>query len=190
MTQTKLKERFENAVDAFFAKERNIEDSLDQNYGFAENVEVVENSLNNFEMNAMTYGASEVSEKEWSLAFQIFRQVFLFFPATFVLWVTTIEWVTFTANGSLETTPWVAYAGMFIASLLTILGVGDIRNPKHWVIPASIMAVGAILGLVFFLLPFDAPRVIGIGGLLYFLPLALIAPFIAKFWVDGIDEEI
>ena len=121
---------------------------------------------------------------------QIVRQVFVFFPATLVLWISTVEWVTITANNPGSPTPWVAYAVMIITSLATILGIGDIRNPKHLVIPASIMSVGALLGLVFFLLPFDAPRVIGIGGLLWFLPLALMAPFIAKFWVDGIDEEI
>jgi hypothetical protein len=80
---------------------------------------------------------------------------------------------------------------VFLAStLMTWLGLGDVRKPKHLVIPGSVISVGIFFGASVAVASEHFSRSIFINGYpLYFLPLALIVPFLAKGWVDRNDEN-
>ncbi len=69
---------------------------------------------------------------------------------------------------------------------MTLLGLGDIQNPKHYLIPAAIIAVGISMGLI--MSSFEYAMNPDMYNLLFF-PLALVAGFAAKFWIDGFDPE-
>lgn len=73
-----------------------------------------------------------------------------------------------------------------IGSFMTIFGIGDLKNPKHLAIPLSIVAVGITAFLLFS--TFGQLRYIADYGI-YFFPIALIAPFLAKDLVDKTDKS-
>jgi len=77
---------------------------------------------------------------------------------------------------------------------MTWLGLGDVRKLKHLVIPASIISVGIFFGTVVAFILLALPRyyerqLLGDSFLFYIFPLALIAPFVAKGWVDRTKEN-
>jgi len=131
------------------------------------------------------------------------KQVFLFLPGTFLLFYMSFA----AAMIAVEITVFrrrvlpddfllqFALIGSVIISgtLMTWLGLGDIKNKKHFAIPASIIVTGAMLGAIvrtgakiwdlFDLLLDD------FGLLIYLFPLALIVPVLAKGFVDRKPED-
>src|SRR6185295_13423864 len=109
----------------------------------------------------------------------VLRQLFLFLPAAFVLFFVTVALTGFFIIPPFEGARQIYFLELITflgLALMTMLGLGDLRNPKHLSIPLSIISVGVILGTIgtFF---FDK---YGFGYFLrnyvpYFLPLAFIA---------------
>ena len=125
----------------------------------------------------------------------VLKQVFLFFPGTFILYIlsmafTAVFITTFTrqlrGNFLYEL---IFPASLFLAAtLMTWLGLGNVRKPKHFIIPASIIGVGVFFGAIAGILMVvsnNFTRLIFENGLpFYIFPLALIVPFLAKGWVE------
>jgi hypothetical protein len=176
MKEVKLKERLENAFAAFFDDEK-----LDENDSL---------NLTNYETNSTIEKTPFFSETTTTI-FNIFKQVFLFLPANFILYFMSIAFTAFFLFR-----PFPGRRGMFmafiiflIASFMTVLGLGNWREPKHYLIPLSTISIGIILGIV-------GSIFFGNGGFgyfmrnfaPYFIPLAFIAPVLVKGWVDRSDE--
>jgi hypothetical protein len=135
----------------------------------------------------------------------ILKQLFLFLPGTFLLFfmsfgaaIIAMEIVVF--RRPLETLPddfpfQFALMGLIIllGTLMTWLGLGDIKNRKHFAIPASLMVAGAALGAIVKAtasLSDLADRMLdNFSYLIYLLPLALIIPILAKGIVDRKNED-
>ena len=135
----------------------------------------------------------------------ILKQIFLFLPGTFLLFfisfgaaIITMEIVVF--RRPLETLPddfpfQFALIGLVVllGTLMTWFGLGDIKNRKHFAIPASLMITGAIVGAIVKAtasLSDLADRMLDdFSYLIYLLPLALIIPVLAKSIVDRKTED-
>ncbi len=163
MKKTKIKQRIDNAVNAFF-------DHDQENFG--------ENSLTFAPDSAMVRQepAAQLNEKGDRLV-KILKRVFLFFPGVLYLFFGTLQILSFDFFRS----PLTILIVFLIGSFLTIFGIGNLKNPKHLAIPLSIVVVGIITFWLFSTL----------GGLkyvfeygIYFFPLALIAPVLAKSLLD------
>ena len=172
MNETKIKQRFENAFNAFFAEE-NLHEC---------------NSLNRTSNAGLL--REEAARPFQSDAFKnLIKQIVFFFPGTFILYSLSIVLTAVFARGAkgISFSECVSFACLFLAGILmTWLGLGDVRKPSHCVIPVSIICVGifsgAIIGLmvaVNYLTGFFSENLP-----LYIFPLALIAPFLAKGLVD------
>lgn len=184
MKKTKIKQRVENAVNAFFAGE----DSS------ANNLESFRNEANLWQEKKF----SDFSQKSGTME-TILKQVFLFFPGTFVLYVLSMGFTVMFISAFVRPTGMTPRFGMvwlmllfLAATLMTWLGLGDVRKPKHFVIPASIISVGVVCG-AFVAVLMTIPQY---GRLFfrdefpfYIFPLALIVPFLAKGWVDRKNEN-
>lgn len=177
MKEVRLKERIEKAVQAFFDDERFDNDSL---------------NLTNYETPANLEKKPFFSETSKTV-FNVFRQVFLFLPGTFVLFFMSIVFTGFLflrpfGGGRRGFLP--ALLIFLATALMTVVGLGDWRNPKHYSIPLSIISIGVILGIVGSLFFGDYGL---FGNFLrnyvpYFIPLAFIAPVLVKGWVDKTEE--
>jgi heme A synthase len=132
------------------------------------------------------------------------KQVFLFLPGVFLLnfvgfAVAAILTDMILYRRAFETLPQdfplqlglIGFIG-FLGIFMTWFGLGDIKNRKHFVIPASVIVTGAIFGvLVKATENFSdlAVRILeGSGDLIYLFPLVLIIPVLAKGIVDRKTE--
>ena len=135
----------------------------------------------------------------------LLKQLFLFLPGTFLLFfmsfgvgIIFMEIVVY--RRPLATLPddypfQFALMGLIVllGTLMTWLGLGDIKNRKHFAIPASLMVTGAIIGAVVKAtarISEVADRMLDdFSHLIYLLPLALIIPVLAKSIVDRKTED-
>lgn len=135
----------------------------------------------------------------------LLKQVLLFLPGTLLLFfmsfgaaIIFMEIVVY--RRAFETLPddfpfQFALIGLiiFLGTLMTWFGLGDIKNRKHFVIPASLMITGAVIGAVVKATAsvFDlADKMLdNFSYLIYLLPFALIVPILAKGVVDRKTEE-
>lgn len=135
----------------------------------------------------------------------ILKQLFLFLPGAFLLFfmsfgaaIIAMEIVVF--RRPLETLPddfpfQFVLIGLIIilGTLMTWFGLGDLKNRKHFAIPASLMVSGAIIGAIVKAtasLSDLADRMLdNFSYLIYLLPLALIIPILAKGMVDRKTED-
>lgn len=175
MKEVRLKERLENAFAAFFDDEKLDDDSL---------------SLTNYENNSSLNKTSSFSENSKTI-FKIFKRLFFFLPGNFVLFFMSIAF-----TGMFILRPFGGRRGIFpaalvllITSLMTVFGLGDWRNPKHYYLPLSTISIGVILGIIGSFLAGDY----AFGYFLrtyvpYFIPLAFIAPVLLKGWIDRTEE--
>lgn len=168
MKKTKIEQRINNAINAFFANEQ-------ENLG--------ENSLTLANDSAILKqeAAAKLNEKGDFLV-KILKQVFLFFPGTLYLFFGTFSILAFDFLWN----PFTIIAVFLIGSFLTIFGIGNLKNPKHLVIPLYIVAV-AILAFLFFSTIGGLKSVFEYG--IYFFPLALVVPILAKNLVDKTNES-
>jgi len=178
MERVELKERFAPKVVACFEDEQSFE-----------NAAMTYSSIDSLAKNKEKTGFSRNAE----ILITILRQVFLFFPGAFALYFVTVS-----LTGFFYFKPYVIGGSQvplsliigFISSILTFLGLGNIKNPKHLIIPLSIIVFSIAIGLLG-CYRYDS------GTFLYFLgryvplffPLALIIPFFAKFWIDNLGKK-
>ncbi|HEX9927044.1 MAG TPA: hypothetical protein VGB02_00745 [Pyrinomonadaceae bacterium] len=82
---------------------------------------------------------------------------------------------------------------IFLGTLMTWFGLGDIKNRKHFAIPASLIVTGTVIGAIIKATAsaFDlADKMLDdFSYLIYLLPFALIVPILAKGVVDRKTEE-
>ena len=130
----------------------------------------------------------------------LLKQIFLFLPGTFLLFfmsfgaaIIFMEIVVY--RRAFETLPddfpfQFALIGLIIllGTFMTWFGLGDIKNRKHFAIPASLMVAGALTGAIVKATASVsdlADRMLdNFSYLIYLLPLALIVPVLAKGIVD------
>lgn len=166
MKKTKIEQRINNAINAFFV---NNQENID------------ENSLTLVNDSAIIKqeAATKLSEKG-DLLIKTLKRAFLFLPGVLYLFFGTFT--IFSVD--LLWNPLSVLIMFSIGSFLTIFGIGKLKNPKHLAIPLSIVAVAlAAFGLCSWLGNLRYVYEYGI----YFFPLALIAPFLAKSLVDKTD---
>jgi len=158
------------------------------------------NSLTNYGDANILNIEDEISGKEsFGKLVSAFRQVFLFFPGAFLLLFASMglswKFVGSIYFGSPEfpSFPSAFYLQqivfLILAASLVIGGIGDLLKFKHLVLPASIISVGFTLGCLSGLSQTLADFIVYNGYSFFFLPLALIVPFIAKNWIDGVKEN-
>ncbi len=190
MRKVKLDTKSEKSVDSFFDNEN---PDGNKALSFAGSAKILE------------------LEKEKSFTgehkslISLLKQVFIFLPGAFLLFfmsfvVAIILMEIIVYRRALETLPddflfQFALIGLlvFLGTFMTWFGLGDIKNRKHFAIPASLMAAGAIIGAVLKTAAsiFDlADRMLDdFSYLIYLLPLALIIPILAKSIVDRKTED-
>lgn len=179
MKEVKLKERFENAIESFFEDERFEKESL---------------SMKTSETDLPTEKKSFFSEKSKKV-FNICRQLFLFLPANFLLFMISIVYTAIFIlrpfgeaegqKGFINTLP---YFLLFAA--LTTLGLGNWRNPKHYLIPISTILTGIIFGIVGSIIFGDSGFGVFFRNYIpYLLPIAFIVPVLVKSWVDKEENQ-
>jgi len=190
MRKIKLDAKSEKPADAFFEYENPDENAA---LSFATSTQILElEKMKDF-----------TGEHDPFLSF--LKKVFLFLPGTFLLFymsfgaaVIFLEIVVF--RREIQTLPddfplHFALIGLIIllGTLMTWLGLGDIKNRKHFAIPASLMITGAALGAfakVTASFSNLADRMLDdFTYLIYLLPIALIAPILAKSIVDRKTED-
>jgi hypothetical protein len=183
MRNTKIKERFENAVDAFFDNEKLSENS---SLGFADKQNIWQKD------SSVNFG-----EKTNTLV-KILKQVFLFFPGTFLLFIISFAFTVISINNPFNAALFEGSAFWMIFWFLTSIfmtwfGLGEIRKPKHFVIPASIITTGVIVGAVggiISLIFHQFERLLFSDAYpLYFFPLALMLPFLAKGLIERESKD-
>ncbi len=180
MKEVKLKERLANAYAAFFEDEK-----FDDNESL---------NLTAHETNSPLEKPPFLSDTTKTV-FNIFKQIFLFLPATFLLFFMSIVFTALFLLRPFEGAP--GRRGIFFLPLIvflitaftTVLGLGNWREPKHYLIPLSIISLGIVLGVFGSVFWGNT----GFGYFLknvvpYFIPLAFIVPVLVKGWVDKNDE--
>ena len=190
MRKAELNTKSEKPVDAFFDGEIPDEDDA---LSFVNSARMPE------------IGKEEGVTGEHKPFANILRRVFLFLPGTFILFfmsfgVGIIAMEIIVYRRALETLPddfpfQFTLMGLIIllGTFMTWFGLGDIKNRKHFAIPASLMVTGAVIGAV-------VKAAAGISDiadkmlddfsyLIYLLPLALIIPILAKSIVDRKIED-
>lgn len=183
MKKTTFRQRISNARNAFFD---------DETFEAHESLSFIKQNEN------LQYSESEDISQQNSVLETILKQIFFFFPGTFILYILSlvltiglIDVIFGPSRIILGIQDFAGISAVFSAAILMAwLGLGDVRNPKHFVIPASIIIVGIFFGAVAAIASNHFSRSIFINGYpFYFLPLALIVPFLAKGWVDGKTEN-
>ncbi len=172
MAEMKVKEKFRKFYDKYVAVDEVVPE---QKLSFA-----YEGGIDRIE-------EDKEFPSEVKIAFRALRQIFLFLPGTFLLNFLAGSLVYFwlvEAGLSWKPLTWNVLLIGLISSLLVILGIGDIRKSKHLVISGSIVLVGSIAGfLAYCFTEYGDFRTVE-KIIFSFMPLALTAPFLAKFLVD------
>lgn len=163
MKKTKFKQRINNAVSAFFAE-------APETFGETSITLATDAALLKPET------AAQINEKGDRLI-KILKRAFLFLPGALYLFFGTLTIFSFDFLWS----PVSALIIFMIGSFLTIFGLGSLKNPKHLLIPVSIVLVAITTFWLFST----------IGGLkfvfeygIYLFPLALIVPVLVKNLIE------
>lgn len=168
MKKTKIKQRINNAVNAFF-------DNDDEHFG--------ENSLSMASDSAMLkQETAERFNSKGNDLIKILKRTFIFFPGALYLFFGTLSVFSFEF---FRNEPWTILMIFLIGSFMTIFGIGELKNPKHLAIPLSIVAVG-IAAFALFSTIGNIKSVFDYG--IYFFPIALIVSFLAKSLADKTDK--
>lgn len=161
MKETKLEERFEKAVNAFFENENSHEQN---SIALFENQEIAQISpAENLAQTADKY-------------FTLFKRIFAFLPG--VLFLHLMMPGIFTFGFSLWTLFFLV-SGIF----MVWVGLGDLKNKKHIWLPTSVMILGLIFSLPFYFLPVNSFSYY-VYAYIGILPLLFIAPVLVKGWLE------
>jgi hypothetical protein len=161
MKKTKLEERLQNAVNAFFADENLTEQNA---LTIIESQELAQISpADNLTQTADKY-------------FTFFKRIFAFLPGVLFLHLLMPGIFVFGFN---------LWSLFFLVSGIFMVwaGLGDLKNKKHLLLPLSVMVVGLIFALPFYFLP---PTSFSYYVYFYIgiLPLLFVAPILVKSWLD------
>lgn len=183
MKKTKIKERFENAVEAFFDNDKLPE----------------ETSMTSAQNSAIFQDVSEESFSTKSKNLKnILKQIFIFFPGTFILFGLSMMLVYVSIIHPYNTVrlekPIQLLFILTTTFFMTWLGLGNIRKLKEIAIPMSVVGIGALIGAISGIASIiDLSLIHKIlsdsGYPLYFLPFGLIAPLITKMWIEKSYNE-
>lgn len=164
MKKTKLKQRINNAVNAFF--DNNQEKYRENNLVFANDSGLLKQETD-----------ARFDEKG-DILVKILKHTFIFLPGALYLFFGAMFGFSFEFFWENPLTIFVVF---LIGSFMTIFGIGNIKNPKHLAIPISIIAVGITAFSLFSM--FGKLKYIFEYGI-YFFPLALVVPVLAKSLAD------
>ena len=177
MKNIKLKERREIAVEPFFYDEK-----LSGNTALE--------FANNSAMFRVEEGDSFV-EKNTTLI-NILKQVFLFFPATFIFFhmffAVTVLFITSTNNGY-QPYQWRFFVALCCGVLAIWFGLGDIKKAKHLAIPFSVISITLSMALITCLSPALVQWMYTEANAFIFFPLVLITPFLVKGLVESFASD-
>ncbi len=189
MRKVKLDTKSEKSTDAF------VDENLDENAALS--------SVNSAEILELEKENSFTGEHKSFIT--LLKQIFIFLPGTFLLFFMSfgaaIIFMEIVVYGrTFETLPddfpfQFALIGLIVllGTFMTWFGLGDIKNRKHFAIPASLIVAGAIIGAVVKAaanISDLADRMLDdFSYLIYLLPLALIIPILAKSIVDRKTED-
>jgi len=135
----------------------------------------------------------------------LLRQIFLYFPGTFILFFASfgagiifMELAVY-SRGPLDLPDnyplqlAIITAIILAGSLMTWAGLGDLKNKKHFAIPASLLATGAIFGAATkaaaSISDLADKMLDDFNYLIYLLPLALVIPILANNIVERLTEK-
>jgi hypothetical protein len=172
----KLKERLENAVEEFFDNEK-----LEKNYS----LEYCQNAAMLQEEESESFVERN---KTW---LNILKQVFLFFPAVFILFALFFASTVLLVDAPVGYQPflgWQFYAWLCFGVFGTWFGLGDIKKTKHLVIPFSVILTSLILALITVISPVMVQWMFLEGNVFLFFPLVLITAILAKKLTDDSTE--
>lgn len=172
MKKTRIKERFENAVEAFFDNDKLPEDKT---LSFAG-----ERALFND-------NSSPSESKKCETYLSLFKQALLFFPGAFLLFNLSLRLTVFTLNPT-DGVKFFNPLLLIICSLLIVAGIGSLKNIRHIAIPLAIISFSVVLGGLSELIGDGLNFYYNYG--VYFVPLALIIPVLAKDWIDSKCEDM
>lgn len=178
MSKAKIKERFGNAVNAFFDDEK-----------LCNNTSLISPN----DSSKFNFDETESFADKYKNPIKLLKQIFLFLPGAFLSFFMSVAFTGFIILRPSMGGENHLYLAIFItiaSAFMTFLGLGDWRNPKHLVIPISIIGLSIILGVVGSITHGvdNFPQFIDHYAA-NFLPLAFILPFLAKGWVDKMDSE-
>ncbi len=179
MKEVKTGSETKKTVDAFFDDENRFENKALQNF-------VNRAALSKLE-DEKSYAAED---KPWV---SYLKQAFLFLPGTFLLFFISLGTALavtspFEKNVFFSKLFLPIYFIGFLGIFMTWFGFGDLKNKKHFAIPASIIISGAMIGAfvraaenIFWI----AAKIIDdFGYAVYLFPIGLIVPVLVKDWVD------
>lgn len=191
MRKTKLDNKPEKSADDFFEREN-----------FDENAPLI---FANGAKPASLEKENGLTDGHKSLISRL-KQIFLFLPGTFLLFFVSFgAAIIFTEivvdRRDFATLPddfpfQFALIGLtaLLGILMTWFGLGDIKNKKHFAIPASLIVTGALIGAIIKAtasLSVLADRMLDdFSYQIYLLPLALIIPILAKGVVDRKTADV
>jgi hypothetical protein len=167
----KLKERIENAFEAFF-----------------DDGKLNENKSLEFSGVATTFQDEESKsflERNKTLL-NILKQVFLFFPATFF---TFYFWMGMMIFGPPTLFLPLFFLILISSPLLMVLGMGNIKNFRHWIMPFSVIILGSFIGIITSSIPMLRSFILSFDNAILFFPLALILAVLSKNWIDSITDK-
>lgn len=173
MKKTKIEQRFENAVNAFFDNENTTQYSP---------------SVYEGNVNLMQAESPKKFTKKADLLVKILKRTFLFFPGAFVLFHLTLA----STVVALDASAWLNYPFklalvLLVSAFMVMFGLGNIRNGRHLLIPASILFSAVSFGLVISLLD-DSLKIME-NYAIYLTPLALVIPILVKGVIDRTSDK-
>ena len=164
MKKLKIEQLIDNSLNAFFDK------SLSG-----------ENRLATIDENCVLDKEKSLSDIiEFDAVIKILKQVFVFFPSALYLFFGTMA---FFMVDYITSNRFFILSVVFISSVTMVFGIGNIKKPKHLLIPLSVIVLGIVTFLAFSMSGIRthiwAQNYVG-----YFLPLVLIIPILVKGWID------
>ena len=190
MRKVKLDDKSGKSADAFFDDENPVENEALSCAGGAKLSEI----------------ESEGSAGESKSFINVLKQIFLFLPGAFLLFfmsfaaaMIAVEIIVFSRPiASLPDDYLLQFAligfVIVLGTLMTWFGLGDIKNRKHFAIPASIIITGATTGAIVKaaakISDFADRMLDNFDYLIFLFPLALIIPVLAKGIVDRKSEDV
>jgi len=171
MKKTQIKQRIKNAIASFFGNQ-------------TETVEY-QSEIDFFHQNSLQQTKPIFSEKFRSV-FTLLKQIFIFFPATFFTFYMWMGMVIF-GLPTVDTALFILL--LLVAPLLMLVGLGNIKNLKHLAIPASVIGLGSLIGIIVGNVPFLRRFIQNFENAILLFPLALIVAVLSKSWVDSFDRK-
>jgi uncharacterized membrane-anchored protein len=119
----------------------------------------------------------------------LLKQVFLFFPGTLLLFMTSGFIFDAYFSGIIDFMfvigglPWI-----LMYSFMMIFGIGDIKNPKHLAIPLSVVSVSLLIFLISTFLPDSLHNKFLYEYSIYLFPIALILPNFVKNVIEESEK--